>query len=244
MDTGLKFDDGINIVLVNNDDAFNADVLSYLEKNGFNIIEASSSVELDQILNQTDVQIVILDTMAPGEGGLSVCRRLVQEGQPAVILVSAAANEIDRIIGLELGADDCIAKPFNPRELLARIKAILRRRGGDVGPVLRTTKGGYKFSGFAFDIAHRELKAPDGEIILLTEREFSLLRAFLANPKTVLSRDKLIEQSYGAESGTNDRAIDVQVSRLRRKLEACCNETIIKTHRGAGYMLTCEVFRT
>jgi len=244
MNTELKSSDDINIAVVDNNDAFRSEILSYLIKNGFNAIEAASSVELDRILSQTSVQVVILDTMAPGEGGLSVCRRLVQEGESAVILVSAAANEIDRIIGLELGADDCIAKPFNPRELLARIKAILRRRGGDVPPVLRVAKGGYRFSGFAFDLGHRELKAPNGEVILLTEREFALLRTFLANPKTVLSRDKLIKHSYGPGSDTNDRAIDVQVSRLRRKLEACCHETIIKTHRGAGYMLTCEVSRT
>jgi len=243
MDSGVKSDGDINIAVLDNDDVFRSEIFSYLRKNGYNVSEAASAVELDQILDQIDINLVILDTMAPGEGGLSICRRLIQGGGPAVILVSAASDEIDRIIGLEMGADDCIAKPFNPRELLARVKAVLRRRGDEGSAPPRGAKGVYRFSGFAFDIARRELKAPNSSVILLTEREVALLRTFLSNPKTVLSRDKLIEYAYGPQSYANDRAIDVQVSRLRRKLEACCNETLIKTHRGAGYVFISEISR-
>jgi two-component system OmpR family response regulator len=241
MDRILKSDGEINIAVLDIDDAFRGGVFSYLIKSGYNVYEVASSTELDQLLDHKSIHLVILDTISPGEGGLSICRRLVQAGRPAVILVSAVGDEIDRIIGLELGADDCLTKPYNPRELVARIKAILRRRGDDVSPGTSISKGVCKFNGFAFDVAHGELKAPDGSMILLTEREAALLRTFLSNPKTILCRKKLIEQTYGLQSDANDRAIDVQVSRLRRKLDAFCNETLIRTHRGAGYIFIHDI---
>ncbi len=179
----------------------------------------------------------------PGEDGLSVCRRLAQDRGPAVILLSGMGDEIDRIVGLEMGADDYISKPCNPRELLARIRAVLRRRSEEDATNARRGKLLYKFSGFLLDISRRELKAPNGVVILLTEREFSILGLLLSNPKTVLSREELIESTYGADSEIDNRAIDVQVGRLRRKLEACHTEPLIKTHRGAGYMLVCDVVK-
>ncbi len=215
--------------------------MSYLARNGYVVCDASSSVELDEILGHTDIDVVILDIMLPGEDGLSICRRLAKDRGPAVILLSGMGDEIDRIVGLEMGADDYIAKPCNPREVIARIRAVLRRRLYDDAPTARHGKLSYKFGGFLLDISRRELKAPNGVVILLTEREFSILVFFLSNPKTVLSRKELVESIYGPDSATDNRAIDVQVGRLRRKLEAANAEPIIRTHRGAGYMLVCDV---
>ncbi len=217
--------------------------MSYLTKNGYFVCDASSSVELDKILSHTDIDIVILDIMLPGEDGLSICRRLAKDGGPALILLSGMGDEVDRIVGLEMGADDYIAKPCNPREVIARIRAVLRRRVYDDNPATRRGKLLYKFGGFLLDISRRELKAPNGVVILLTEREFSILVFFLSNPKTVLSREELIESIYGPDAEMDNRAIDVQVGRLRRKLEAAHAEPLIRTHRGAGYMLVCEVSR-
>jgi two-component system OmpR family response regulator len=232
------------VVIVDGDDSFRAHILSYLTRNGYTVLDVASSVQLDEILSQTAVDLVILDILLPGEDGLSICRRLAQGPGPSVILLSAMADEVDRIVGLEMGADDYVSKSCNPRELLARIRAVLRRRTDDETPERRRGKTIYKFNGFLLDISRRELKAPNGAIILLTEREFSLLGLFLSNPKTVMSREELIQSIYGPDSAMDHRAIDVQVGRLRRKLEACHNEPIIKTHRGAGYMLVCDVVKT
>jgi two-component system OmpR family response regulator len=243
MSISLDVDTEIKVAVVDDDDAFRAQILSYLKKNGYAAFEAASSVQLDEILSRTDINIVILDIIMPGEDGLSVCRRLAQDRGPAVILLSGMGDEIDRIVGLEMGADDYISKPCNPRELLARIRAVLRRRSEEDATNARRGKLLYKFSGFLLDISRRELKAPNGVVILLTEREFSILGLLLSNPKTVLSREELIESTYGADSEIDNRAIDVQVGRLRRKLEACHTEPLIKTHRGAGYMLVCDVVK-
>jgi two-component system OmpR family response regulator len=239
-DTGAD----INVAVVDDDDALRTEIALYLNKNGYTAHEAASSAELDDVLNQTDIDIIILDVVMPGEDGLSVCRRIAQSRGPAVILLSAMGDEIDRIVGLEMGADDYIAKPCHPRELLARIRAVLRRRSDEYIQSSRRGKLLYKFSGFLLDISRRELKSPDGTIILLTEREFTVLGIFLSNPMTVLSREELIESTYGPNATMDDRAIDVLVGRLRRKLEASYDRPLIKTHRGAGYMFACDVSRT
>jgi two-component system OmpR family response regulator len=231
------------IAVVDDDDALRDQLLSYLTLNGYTTYSAAHSDELESVLSKTDIDLVILDIRLPGEDGLSICRQLTQNRGPSIILLSAMADEIDRIVGLEMGADDYISKPCNPRELLARIRAVLRRRAGDDTPNHYRGKLSYKFCGFLLDTARRELKAPNGVVILLTEREFSILGLLLSNPKTVLSREDLIESTYGPDSKIDNRAIDVQVGRLRRKLEACHNEPLIRTHRGAGYMLVCDVLK-
>jgi two-component system OmpR family response regulator len=241
MSTPLDTGGDINVAIVDDDDVLRTEISSYLNKNGYTAHAAASATELDDVLSQIDIDIIILDVVMPGEDGLSVCRRIAQNRGPAVILLSGMGDEIDRIVGLEMGADDYIAKPCHPRELLARIRAVLRRRSEDYIQSSRRTKMLYKFSGFLLDISRRELKAPDGTIILLTEREFSVLGIFLSSPMTVLSRDELIESTYGPNSTMDDRAIDVLVGRLRRKLEASYDRPLIKTHRGAGYMFACDV---
>ena len=158
--------------------------------------------------------LIVLDVMMPGEDGLSICRRLTGEGPP-IIMLSAMGEDTDRIVGLELGADDYLAKPCNPRELLARVRAVLRRRAktarGD-GPAL-------SFAGWRLDLVRRELTVPTGVVVTLSSGEFSLLRAFVERPQRVLTRDQLLECARGADSDVFDRAIDVQISRLRKKLD-------------------------
>jgi two-component system OmpR family response regulator len=193
-------------------------------------------------LRTHSIQLVILDVMMPGEDGLAACHRLTQAGGPPIIIMSAMGGETDRIVGLELGADDYLAKPCSPRELLARIRSVLRRGEERDQPGL----GGrdYEFAGYRLDVLRRQLRAPKGEKIMLTEGEFVLLSCFLDNPGRILSRDALIEQSKGADAEVFDRAIDVQVSRLRRKLGGGEDGDIIRTMRGSGYMFTAKVRRS
>jgi two-component system OmpR family response regulator len=176
--------------------------------------------------------------MMPGEDGLSVCRRLAKAKGPAILFMSALGEELDRILGLELGADDYLAKPCSPRELLARLRAVLRRRA-DGAPPARTTTG-YGFEGYRLDLARRELTSPSGAMVALTAGEFSLLLAFLEHPRTPLSRERLSELS-GVGGDAIERAVDVQVFRLRRKLGFC--RDAIRTLRGAGYLFHAEVSR-
>jgi two-component system OmpR family response regulator len=156
-------------------------------------------------------------------------------------MLSAMGEDTDRIVGLELGADDYLAKPCNPRELLARVRAVLRRR--ETGPDERSAGRAYEFAGYRLDVARRQLRAPNGVVVLLTAGEFSLLCAFLERPGRILTREQLLEYARGGEAEVFDRAIDVQISRLRRKLVASSGEALIMTLRGAGYMLDERVTR-
>lgn len=207
---------------------------NFLGQNGFVIHTAAQGKEMDKILTRGDIALVVLDYMMPGEDGLSICKRLQEQGGPPVIMVSARGEEIDRIVGLELGADDYIAKPFHPRELLARIRAVLRRReartGGDKGAPVTT------FFGWSLDNIKRTLTRPDGIQVALSNAEFELLRVFLDRPGRALSRDQILDYLHGPNADSFDRAIDVQISRLRRKLSDDHNEDIIRTIRGIGYM--------
>ncbi len=177
--------------------------------------------------------------MLPGEDGLSICRSLAGKKGPSVLMLSSMGESIDRILGLELGADDYVVKPVTPRELLARIRALLRRRRQDGQPAVRGTV--YSFSGFRFDIVRRQLKAPNGDVLMLTPGELSLLGAFVENPQRVLSREELVALSRGETSTVLDRAIDIQISRLRRKLNSQSPDEVITTHRGLGYILDARV---
>ena len=227
------------ILVVEDDSGLRDEVVEYLSRNGFDAHTASDAQELDSVLAATPVDLIVLDVMLPGENGLSICRRIASPSGPAIIIMSAMGEEVDRVVGLELGADDYLAKPVSPRELLARIRAVLRRR--DTAPIGQKAGMVYHFAGFQLDMARRQLRAPTGVVVLLTPGEFSLLTAFLDNPGRVLSRDTLVEQVCGEDADVFDRAIDVQLSRLRSKLKVHGGATLIRTVRGSGYICDAQV---
>jgi two-component system OmpR family response regulator len=224
-----------HILVVDDDAGFREQVSAYLADRGFIVDRADDGAQMDRILSGDAVDVVVLDLMLPGEDGLSICRRLAAGRGPAVVIHSAMGQETDRIVGLELGADDYIGKPCNPRELLARVRAVLRRRK-EGSAEAAADRGAYVFAGIRLDVSRRRLRAPSGLVVLLTAGELSLLMAFLARPRVILSRDALIEHAHGADADIFDRAIDVQISRLRRKLQACVDRDLIATYRGAGYL--------
>ncbi|MFG1379655.1 response regulator [Xanthobacter autotrophicus] len=215
----------------------------YLEKNGLRATTAKSAAEMDEHLRGGRFDLVILDVMMPGEDGLSAARRLSAAGGPPILMLSALAEETDRVVGLEIGADDYLVKPFSPRELLARVKAILRR--SERPELLAGALGGRKlvFAGWVLDTDSRQLvHAVDGREVALTTAEFKLLVAFLERPRFVLSRDQLMDLTSGRSADAFDRTIDNQVSRLRRKIEANPAEPkIITTIRAGGYSLAADV---
>ncbi|MBE9561475.1 MAG: response regulator [Proteobacteria bacterium] len=216
---------------------------NYLEKNNFRVTTIDNGKILWKTIDEKQIDIVILDLMLPGEDGLEICRNLRARHNIPIIIVSALGEETDRIIGLEMGADDYLPKPFNPRELLVRIKVILRRS--------RTLPGNDEidynekkilFAGWTLDLITNNLVSPQGIIVPLSAGEFRLLRVFLDHPKRLLTRDQLLELSQGREALAFDRSIDVLVGRLRRHLgENAKKPQIIKTARGIGYELAAEV---
>ncbi|THD80547.1 MAG: response regulator [Phenylobacterium sp.] len=230
------------VLVVDDDRELREQVVDYLREHGYSVHPAADGAEMERVLSTAAIDLVILDVMMPGENGLSICQRLSTAGGPAIIMVSAMGDEVDRVLGLELGADDYLAKPCSPRELLARVRAVFRRleevRGG-APPRGRT----YQFAGFVVDTLRRQLRAPNGATILLTSGEYSLLNAFLEHPQRILSRDQLLEIARGAQVDVFDRAVDVQISRLRRKLNSCSEVEIIKTVRGMGYLFDTKVVR-
>ena len=230
------------ILIVDDDASLRSEVAEYFASNNFEVKTAGNGREMDPILAGQSFDLVVLDVMMPGEGGLSICRRLADAGGPAIIIMSAMGEEIDRILGLELGADDYLPKPCNPRELLARARAVLRRREGVQG---RSGRDGveFQFLGYSLDLLKRRLRAPSGVLVLLTSGELSLLTAFLEHPGRVLTRDQLVDFARGSDADIFDRAIDVQISRLRRKLNECEGQDLIRTFRGAGYMFNAPVVR-
>ncbi len=231
---------GLPQVLVVDDDVGLRDqVANYLTQNGYVAHTASNALEMDNVLASVSVDLLVLDLMLPGESGLSVCRRVADPGGPAIIIMSAMGDEVDRVVGLELGADDYLVKPVSPRELLARVRAVLRRR--EAAPAGEKAASVYHFAGFQLDVARRQLKAPSGVIILLTPGEFSLLTSFLESPGRILARDSLVEKVCGDDADVFDRAIDVQMSRLRSKLKSQGGGGLIRTVRGAGYICDTQV---
>ena len=218
-------------------------VTRYLERNGMRAQAARDVTEMDAALKTGRFDLVSLDVMMPGEDGLSAARRLSAAGGPPILMLSALSEETDRIIGLEIGADDYLPKPFNPRELLARVKAILRR--SDRAQPMAGSLGGRKleFAGWVLDTDTRSLKhSTGGDPVSLTTAEFKLLTAFLERPRFVLSRDQLLDITSGRTADVFDRTIDNQVSRLRRKIEAePAHPQIIQTIRAGGYSLAADV---
>ena len=232
-----------HILVVDDDAELREQVARYLGEHGFLVHGAGDAVEMEAALAGSPIDLVVLDLMLPGEDGLSICRRLSASGGPGIIMLSAMGEEVDRILGLELGADDYLPKSASPRELMARVKAVLRRQEEARGGAPRKSAG-FQFLGFVLDTVRRSLRAPNGTTILLTAGEYSLLRAFLEHPQRILPRDQLLDLARGEEADVFDRAIDVQISRLRRKLHAFSTGEIIKTHRGAGYLFDAAVTRT
>jgi len=237
--------DATGHILVVDDDAEIRDLLSrFLRKHGYRVSSARNGIEMRAALATPEFDLVVLDVMMPGEDGVSLCRDLRARSALPVIMLTAMGEEADRIVGLEVGADDYLSKPFSPRELLARMRAVLRRSAGGLVHD-RGKTGTLCFAGWTMDLVRRELRTPAGVAVDLTSGEFDLLAVLTENPRRVLSRDHLLDATRGRSASPYDRSIDNQVSRLRRKLEHAApgEEEIIKTVRGAGYVLSAAVER-
>lgn len=231
-------------VLVVDDDREIRDLTArFLRDHGFRTSVAANGREMDAALADGRFSIVVLDLMMPGEDGLAICRRLRSGSSLPIIMLTALGEETDRIVGLELGADDYLAKPFNPRELLARIKAVLRRASARAEAAPGTGRT-LQFRGWSLSLAARELRDPSGALVTLTAGEFELLAALAERPHRVLSRDQLLDLTRGRDAVPYDRSVDVQLSRLRRKVEPDPKHpTLIKTVRNGGYVFTADVER-
>lgn len=215
-------------------------VQEYLAGEGYRVSTAHDGGGMRRSLSQGPVDLVILDLMLPGEDGLTLARALRNEQSGiGIIILTGRGETVDRIIGLEMGADDYLPKPFHLRELLARVKSVLRRVQARTGEKPAATRSRARFSGWSLDLSSRELMSPGGEEVRLTTGEFDLLAAFVHNANQVLTRDRLLDLARNREAGPFDRTIDVQVGRLRRKLEDDPqNPSLIKTVRGSGYIFT------
>ncbi len=236
-------DESPHVLVVDDDREIRELLARFLVKHGLRVTTAADGVEMRAALADWRIDLVVLDIMMPGEDGLTLCRQLRAESSMPVIMLTAMGEDVDRIVGLEMGADDYVAKPFNPRELLARIKAVLRRAGEAPAAAAAPEPGTVlEFAGWRLDIDRRELAAPDGVVVPLSGGEFELLAAFATHPQRVLSRDQLLDLARGRDAQPFDRSIDVQVSRLRRKIEPDAKQpTLIKTVRSGGYMFAPEV---
>jgi two-component system OmpR family response regulator len=230
-----------HILLVEDDKGISALVARYLQENELRVSAARDGREMDRILRDARIDLIVLDLMLPGEDGLAICRRLRGSSKIPIIILTARGEDIDRIVGLEMGADDYMAKPFNPRELLARIRAVLRRGNAAGEPVQRGGKA-FRFNGWHLDIVMRRLTNPDGVRVGLTGAEIELLQCFCERPGRVLSRDQLLDLTRGRAAGPEERSVDILVSRLRQKIERNPRDPdLIKTIRSSGYLFTPEV---
>lgn len=230
------------ILVVDDDPEIRKLLARYIESQGFRVLLAACCRELHEQLATHAVDLVVLDVMLPDGSGLDACRDLrANRSNVPIILLTALKEDVDRIIGLEIGADDYLGKPFNPRELIARIRAVLRRRG-EV-PIETTVETVYRFEDYTVDPQMRRVTGPDGDVVL-TGAEFDLLKTFLERPGRVLSRDQLLDLTRGREGDGFDRSIDVLISRLRRKLAGKARDKgaqLIKTVRNGGYQLAAKV---
>jgi two-component system OmpR family response regulator len=230
------------IAVVEDDPEISRMMTTYMTDNGFEVTAARSGRDLDRVMaSGGKIDCVILDVGLPGEDGLSICRRLRGKSTVPIIMVTGRGTDTDRIVGLELGADDYLPKPFNPRELLARVRAVMRRSAQADQPAAELPQA-LTFEGWRLDMARRQLFAPDGAPRSLTSGEFNILSIFCQNPRKVLSRDDLLDLLHGRAAAVFDRSIDVQISRLRRKIETNLKDpSFIKTVRYGGYFFTPSV---
>jgi two-component system, OmpR family, response regulator len=232
----------INLLLVDDEAALREPLAEYLSRQGFVVTQATSAAEARTRLREARPDLVLLDIMMPGEDGLSLCRHLTETVVVPTILLTARGEPTDRIVGLEIGADDYVVKPFEPRELVARIRSVLRRAAK--GPAPATDDELFEFDGWRLDPLKRRLIAPDGALVSISSTEFRLLLVLLEHPRQVLDRDRLLDMVQGREAHLFDRAVDNQISRLRRKIEVDSrNPTLIQTVWGGGYMLAADVRR-
>lgn len=230
------------ILLVDDESSLREPLAEYLIGQGFAVIEADSAAAARGRMQTEAPDLVLLDIMMPGEDGLSLCRHLVETRNLPVILLTAKGEAMDRIIGLEIGADDYVTKPFEPRELVARIRSVLRR--ADRSPDAPAEELAYRFEGWTLDPLKRRLTDPEGTLVPISTAEFRMLQAFCDRPRRVLDRDQLLDIVQGREAHLFDRAVDNQVSRLRRKIEADSRHPhFIQTVRGGGYRFGAEVER-
>ena len=232
-----------HVLVVDDDPSVRKMIVDYLGDNEVKVTALASGREIADVMKRETIDLLVLDLRMPGEDGMQIARRLREDSQLPIIMLTGRKDEADRVMGLELGADDYLTKPFSPRELLARIRALLRRARAQqtVADGLQTIRA-YRFAGFELNVRLRRLKGPGGESIPLTNAEFNLLAAFLAAPQRVLSRDQLLGLSRLHNDEVYDRSVDVQVGRLRKKIQPTeGSPELIRTERGAGYVLTTAV---
>ena len=232
-----------HVLAVDDDPSVRQMIADYLTDNDVRVTTLASGRDIGEVMEREAIDLLILDLRLPGEDGMQIARKLREESDMPIIMLTGRKDEADRVMGLELGADDYLTKPFSPRELLARIRALLRRSRSreTVADGLAKIRA-YRFSGWELNVRLRRLTAADGKIVALTNSEFNLLAAFLAAPQRVLSRDQLLNFSRLHDDEVYDRAIDVQVGRLRKKLEPdAARPQLIRTERSAGYVFTAAV---
>jgi len=231
-----------HVLIVDDDEDILALLTTFLERHGCTVAVARGGPEMFAELQAHPASVVILDVMLQGESGFSLCRRLRAESAVPVIMLTSMGDHADRVVGLEIGADDYLTKPFNARELLARIRAVLRRTEGEAPARPQAARPVLRFGCWRLDVARRELRSADNMLVFLSGGEFELLLTFAEHPQRVLTRDMLMDLARGPNHASFDRSIDVQVSRLRRKLEADPrNPLLIRTVRNGGYILTAPV---
>jgi len=241
--TGQPSAAATHVLVVDDDPSVRQIVTEYLSDYDIRVTALESGRDIESVMSTNTIDVVILDLKLPGEDGMQIARRLRESSDIPIIMLTGRKDEADRVMGLELAADDYVTKPCSPRELLARIRALLRRTHGKetVAHGLARIRA-YRFAGWELNVRLRRLKSPQGATIALTNSEFNLLVVFLAAPQRVLSRDQLLGQSRLHNDEVYDRAIDVQVRRLRRKIEIKdAQEPLIRTERGAGYVFTAAV---
>ncbi|WP_338241813.1 response regulator [Aurantiacibacter hainanensis] len=234
----------IKLLLVDDEASLREPLADYLSRQGFAVHQVGDAAKARAALLDEAPDLVLLDIMMPGEDGTSLCRHLVESRNLPVIFLTARGEATDRIVGLEIGADDYVVKPFEPRELVARIRSVLRRASKGNGGNNQSVDAHYEFDGWRLDPLKRRLTDPEGSVVPISSAEFRLLVALLDHPQQVMDRDKLLDMVQGREAHLFDRAVDNQVSRLRRKIEADSRDPkLIQTVWGGGYMLAAEVRR-
>ncbi|RJY09408.1 response regulator [Aurantiacibacter aquimixticola] len=234
----------IKLLLVDDEASLREPLAEYLTRQGFDVREAEDASKARAALLDFTPHLVLLDIMMPGEDGLALCRHLTEARDLPVILLTAKGEATDRIVGLEIGADDYVTKPFEPRELVARIRSVLRRIGKGANNGDAANEAHYEFDGWRLDPLKRRLADPDGTVVPISSAEFRLLVALLEHPGQVMDRDRLLDLVQGREAHLFDRAVDNQVSRLRRKIEEDSRDPkLIQTVWGGGYRLAAEVRR-
>ena len=231
-----------HILVVDDDRDIRTLLAEYLDGTGLRTFTASNGIEMRKVLDSSRIDLVVLDLTLPGEDGLTLCRNLRAQSSLPVIMLTARGEPLDRILGLEMGADDYLAKPFEPRELFARIRSVLRRTNALPPNMVSAEARAMLFEDWRLDLLARHLVTADGTVVALSGAEFRLLKVFLEHPNRVLNRDQLLELTHGREADPFDRSVDIQISRLRQKLgDDARTPRILKTVRNEGYVLSAVV---